>query len=276
MLTRYPYYKMDRKQIQFFAGGVKMKLKDKVAIVTGAASGMGKAIAELYGREGCKVIAADLNLQGAEETVQSITNNRGTAKAIKVNIAELEDIENMIDAAVSEFGTLDILVNNAGIMDGMEAAGDIDDKKWDLIFDVNTKGVMRAIRKAIPIFLEKGKGNIINTASTGGLNGAHAGAAYVASKHAVVGLTKNTGFMYAKEGIRCNAIAPGGVATNITSSVSDFNQFGASRTQLAQAMMPRVGQPEEIAQVALFLASDESSFVNGTVITADAGWTAAF
>ncbi|GGP13170.1 SDR family oxidoreductase [Oceanobacillus neutriphilus] len=253
-----------------------MKLKDKVAIVTGAASGMGKAIAELYGKEGAKVIVADLNLEGAEQTAASISDNGGSAVALKVNVAKLEDIENMIDTAVSEFGTLDILVNNAGIMDGMEAVGDIDDEKWDLIFDINTKGVMRAIKKAIPIFLEKGKGNIINTASTGGLNGAHAGVAYVASKHAVVGLTKNTGFMYAKEGIRCNAIAPGGVETNIGSSISNLNEFGASRTQLTHAVMPRSGQAEEIAQVALFLASDESSFVNGTVITADGGWTAAF
>lgn len=253
-----------------------MKLKDKVAIVTGTASGMGKAIAELYAKEGAKVIVADLNLEGAEQTAASISDNGGSAVALKVNVAKLKDIENMIDTAVSEFGTLDILVNNAGIMDGMEAVGDIDDEKWDLIFDINTKGVMRAIKKAIPIFLEKGKGNIINTASTGGLNGAHAGAAYVASKHAVVGLTKNTGFMYAKEGIRCNAIAPGGVDTNIGSSMTSLNEFGASRTQLTHAVMPRSGQAEEIAQVALFLASDESSFVNGTVITADGGWTAAF
>ncbi|PSL36248.1 NAD(P)-dependent dehydrogenase (short-subunit alcohol dehydrogenase family) [Planomicrobium soli] len=253
-----------------------MRLDGKVAVVTGAASGMGKAIAELYAAEGAKVIVADLNVEGAESVVQGITSNGGTAKAVKVNVAKQEDIDTMIDTAVSEYGTLDILVNNAGIMDGFEPVGDITDEKWDLIFDVNTKGVMRAMRKAIPIFLEKGKGIIVNTASTGGLNGAHAGATYGASKHAVVGLTKNTGFMYAKEGIRCNAIAPGGVATNIASSMTNINQFGAGRTQVVQAVMPRVGQSEEIAQVALFLASDESSFVNGTVITADAGWTAAF
>ncbi|WP_407269937.1 SDR family oxidoreductase [Radiobacillus sp. PE A8.2] len=253
-----------------------MELTDKVSVVTGAASGMGKAIAELYAKEGAKVIVADLNFEGAETVAKTINENGGQAKAVKVNVAELADIENMIDTAVKEYGTLDILVNNAGIMDGMQAVGDVEDERWDLIFDINTKAVMRAMRKAIPIFEEKGNGVIINTASTGGLNGAHAGAAYVASKHAVVGLTKNTGFMYAKKGIRCNAIAPGGVATNITASVQGFNEFGASRTQVAQAVMPRVGQPEEIAQVALFLASDDSSFVNGTVITADAGWTAAF
>ncbi len=135
---------------------------------------------------------------------------------------------------------------------------------------------MRSMRKAIPIFLEKGKGVIINVASTGGLNGAHAGVAYGASKHAVVGLTKNTGYMYANKGIRCNAIAPGGVKTNIAASMKNINEFGMSRTQAVQAVMPRIGEADEIAQVALFLASDESSFINGTVVVADGGLTAAF
>ncbi|WP_226035225.1 SDR family oxidoreductase [Aquibacillus saliphilus] len=253
-----------------------MRLEGKVAVVTGAASGMGKAIAELYATEGAKVVVADLNIEGAESVVKGITDNSGVAKAVQVNVAKQEEIENMIDTAVNEYGTLDILVNNAGIMDGFEPVGDIGDKKWDLLFDINTKGVMRAMRKAIPIFLEKGKGVIVNTASTGGLNGAHAGVAYGASKHAVVGMTKNTGFMYANEGIRCNAIAPGGVETNIASSMTKVNEFGASRLKAVQGVMPRTGKSEEIAQVALFLASDESSFVNGTVLTADAGWTAAF
>ncbi|WP_088007711.1 SDR family oxidoreductase [Indiicoccus explosivorum] len=253
-----------------------MKLEGKVAIVTGAASGMGKAIAELYAKEGAKVVIADMNLEGAEAVAKGISENGGTAKAVQVNVAKQEDIDSMIDTALNEYDTLDILVNNAGIMDSFEPVADISDEKWDRIFEVNTKGVMRAMRRAIPIFLEKGKGVIVNTASTGGLNGAHAGVAYGASKHAVVGLTKNTGYMYAKEGIRCNAIAPGGVATNIASSAGNFNEFGASRLQPVQGIIPRIGQPEEIAQVALFLASDESSFVNGTVITADAGWTAAF
>ncbi|MUK88953.1 glucose 1-dehydrogenase [Ornithinibacillus sp. L9] len=253
-----------------------MRLEGKVAIVTGAASGMGKAIAELYAKEGAKVVLADLNLDGVESVSEEIKKNGGEAKAVKVNVADVADIENMIDAAVNEYGTLDILVNNAGVMDGFEPVGDIPDDKWDFIFDVNTKGVMRAMRKAIPIFLEKESGVIINTASTGGFSGAHAGAAYGASKHAVVGLTKNTGFMYAKSGIRCNAIAPGAVETNIGSSMKNVNEFGMGRAGLAHAVSPRTGQPEEIAQAALFLASDESSFVNGTVITVDGGWTAAF
>lgn len=253
-----------------------MKLQDRVAVVTGAASGMGKSIAELYAKEGAKVIVADLNLEGAEQVAAGIVSSGGVAKALKVNVALIEDIDNMIDTAVNEYGTLDILVNNAGIMDGFEPVGDITDERWDLIFDINTKSVMRSTRKALPIFLEKGKGVIVNTASTGGVSGAHAGAIYTASKHAVVGLTKNTAFMYANKGIRCNAIAPGATATNISASMKNINEFGMSRTQLTQAVIPRVGTPEEIAQVALFLASDDSSFVNGAIIAADAGWTSAF
>lgn len=253
-----------------------MRLENKVAVITGAASGMGKAIAELYAKEGAKVVVSDLNLEGAEAVVSTITSNGGEAIAIKTNVGVAEDIEAMINLAVSHFGTLDILVNNAGIMDNMAPIGDVIDEKWDVIFDINTKSVMRAIRKSIPIFLEKGQGVIVNTVSTGGFSGAHAGVAYTASKHAVIGITKNTGFMYAQKGIRCNAIAPGAVMTNITSSIKNVDEFGASRTKVTQGAIPRVGQPEEIAKVALFLASDESSFVNGAVITADAGWTAGF
>src|SRR5690625_430017 len=135
-----------------------MKLNQKVAIVTGAASGMGKAIAELYAKEGANVIVADLNIDGAQTVANTINDNGGKAKAVQVNVAKLADIENMIDTAVNEYGTLDILVNNAGIMDGFEPAGDITDEKWELVFDINTKSVIRAIRKAVPIFLEKGKG----------------------------------------------------------------------------------------------------------------------
>ncbi|MED3764675.1 SDR family oxidoreductase [Ureibacillus sp. FSL K6-8385] len=254
-----------------------MKLQEKVAIVTGAASGMGKAIAELYAKEGAKVVLADYNLEGAKAVSEGIVKNGGTSIAVKADVSKLEDVENMIQTAVDEFGTLDILVNNAGIMDGFEPVGEITDEKWDRIFDVNLKGVMRAMRKAVNYWLENNKqGIIINTISTGGLNGAHAGVAYVASKHALVGLTKNTGFMYAQKGIRVNGIAPGAVETNIGATITDVSQLGMERAGLTHKLSPRSGKPEEIAQVALFLASDESSFINGTVIVADAGWTAAF
>ncbi len=166
------------------------------------------------------------------------------------------------------------MVNNAGIMDDMEPAGDIEDHNWERIFTVNTTGVMRTTRKVLPIMLEKGKGVIINVASAGGLFGARAGVAYAASKHAVIGFTKNTGFMYAQKGVRCNAIAPGAVITNIGSTMANINQFGISRQQTGMATNPRAGEAVEFANAALFLGSDESSFVNGAVIIADGGWCA--
>lgn len=251
-----------------------MKLQGKVAVVTGAASGIGKAIAIRYATEGAKVIVSDLNLEGAKETVAIIEANGGTAIAILTNVAQEEDVQIMIDTAVNTYGTVDILVNNAGIMDNMAAAGDVTDELWERVFAVNTTSVMRSTRKVLPIFQAKGAGVIINIASIGGLRGSIAGATYTAAKHAVIGFTKNTGFQYAKEGIRCNAIAPGAVETNIGSTMTNLNQRGAQICGLGMVLNPRFGQPEEIAGAALFLASDDSTFVNGTVLTVDGGWTA--
>jgi len=249
------------------------KLDGKVAIVTGAASGMGKAIAKLFAKEGAKVTVSDINEEGAKETVREIEADGGTAIAVKTNVASEEDVNHLVDKTVETFGTVDILVNNAGIMDGMEPVGEISTERWDRVINVNLKSVMLTSRKTIPIFLEKGKGAIVNIASVGGLYGARAGAAYTASKHGVVGLTVNTAFMYAQKGIRCNAIAPGGVETNIGQTMTNLSQFGMERQKLGNATNPRMGKPEEIAQVALFLASDEASFVNGTVVKVDGGWT---
>ncbi|OAS14103.1 SDR family oxidoreductase [Paenibacillus oryzisoli] len=251
-----------------------MKLSGKVAIVTGAASGMGKAIAELFAAEGAKVIVSDLRVEAAQTVVAGIEAKGGTAIAVAANVAKEEDVAQMIDTAVKEYGTVDILINNAGIMDNFVPAGDLTDELWERVFAINTTGVMRTTRKVLPIFTERKSGVIVNIASAGGLNGSRAGAAYTASKHAVVGFTKNVGFQYANLGIRCNAIAPGGVSTNIGTTINAPNPFGMERAMVGMGLNPRAGEPEEIAKVALFLASDDASFVNGTVVTADAGWTA--
>lgn len=251
-----------------------MRLSGKVAVVTGAASGMGKAIAELYAAEGAKVAVSDLNVEAAQAVVDGITAAGGTAYAIAANVAKEDDVQALINTTVEKYGTVDILVNNAGIMDNFVPAGDLTDELWERIFAVNTTGPMRTIRKVLPIFLEKQSGVIVNIASAGGLMGSRAGAAYTAAKHGVVGLTKNVGFQYAPKGIRCNAIAPGGVKTNIGTSITSPNPFGMERAMAGINLNPRAGEPEEIAKVALFLASDDSSFVNGTVVNADAGWTA--
>lgn len=248
-----------------------MRLSGKVAIVTGAASGMGKAIAELYAKEGARVVVSDMNLDGAQAVVEAIS---GEAFAIQTDVTSEEALQQLFDETVKTFGQVDILVNNAGIMDGMEPVGEISNERWEKIFAVNTVSVMKSMRIAVDLFTKQGHGVIVNNISAGGLYGARAGAAYTASKHAVVGLTKNTAFMYADQNIRCNGIAPGAVATNIGSTMTNMSQAGFGRQQLGMAINPRIGQPEEIAQLALFLGSDESSFINGQVVAIDGGWTA--
>ncbi len=244
--------------VNFVLGLCNMKLQNKVVIVTGAASGMGKAIAVLFAQEGARVVTCDIN--------------PGTM--IKADVSQQSDVDNLIDETVKKYGTVDILINNAGIMDNFVPVGEVTDELWDKVLGVNLTGPMRIIRKTMPIFLEKKKGVIVNIASIGGLQGSRAGAAYTASKFALVGLTKNIGFQYGGMGIRCNAIAPGGVNTNIGKTIDNPSKLGMDRAMSGIANNPRMGEPEEIAQVALFLASDDSSLVNGTVVTADGGWTA--
>jgi len=249
-----------------------MKLEGKVAVITGAASGIGKEIAKLYAKEGASVVISDLNEKGALEVVEKIENENGKAIAVAANVTKQADVDYMIDQAVNTYGKLDILVNNAGIMDKMTPAADITDELWDNVFAINTKSMMRSTRKALSVFLEAESGVIINMASAAALHGSRAGVAYTAAKHAVVGLTKNVGFQYATKGIRCNAIAPGGVNTEIAGGES--NEFGMDRVMSGASNNPRSGDPIEVARVALFLASDDAGFVNGEVIKTDAGWMA--
>jgi NAD(P)-dependent dehydrogenase (short-subunit alcohol dehydrogenase family) len=249
------------------------KLQGKVAVVTGAGSGMGKSIAILFAGEGAKVIAADINQDSLNAVVAEICSFGGEVEAIIADVTREEDVQNMIDEAVNIYGTLDILVNNAGILDNFAPAEKVTDQVWEKVFAVNSTGPMRTIRKTLPIFMEKKAGIIINIASVGGLVGSRAGAAYTASKHALVGLTKNVGFQYVEYGIRCNAIAPGSVRTNIGNTMCSPDKFCMDRAMAGINLNPRLIEPEEIARVALFLAGDDSSAINGTVITTDAGWT---
>ena len=252
------------------------KLENKVSVITGAGSGMGKEIALLFAAEGSKVIATDIDQKRLDALKIEIKEKGGEVTTLISNIAKEEDIENMISVAVSTYGTLDILVNNAGIMDHFAPVAELENAMWEKVMKVNVDGPFKAMRSALKIFLKKGNGVIVNIASIGGLNAARAGAAYTASKHAVIGLTKNTGYMYSKSGIRCNAIAPGAVNTNIGDTI-DFSKITPlvnERIMPGMALNPRTGEPSEIAKVALFLSSDDSSFVNASVITVDGGWSA--
>lgn len=248
-------------------------LENKVAIITGAASGMGKAMAELFAAEGAKVIVSDINAQGVDAVVNSIREKKGMATGVVTNVADEADVKKMIDLAVKEYGGLDVLVNNAGVLDDFMPVAETSNETWKRVMSVNLDGPFYACRLAVPVMLKKGKGVIINIASIGGLNGARAGVAYTTSKHALIGLTKNVGYMYGDKGIRCNAIAPGGVNTNIGHDMHP-NELGFSKLSLGIKTNIRTGEPGEIAELALFLASEKSSLINGTVIIADAGWTA--
>lgn len=250
------------------------KLENKIAVITGAAAGMGKAIALVYARQGAKLILSDIHEEGLREVAAAIAASGGSAVAVVGDVAVEEDVQQLIDTAVKTYGTIDILVNNAGIMDNFVPAGEVTDDLWERVLNVNLTGPLRLTRKALALFTEKRSGVIINIASIGGLQGSRAGAAYTASKHALIGLTKNVAFQYADQGIRCNAIAPGGVNTSIGETLKSPNELGIKKAMSGASFNPRSGESEEIATVALFLASDDASFVNGAVIIADGGWTA--
>jgi NAD(P)-dependent dehydrogenase (short-subunit alcohol dehydrogenase family) len=248
-------------------------LTKKVAIITGAGSGIGKTIAELFAMEGASVMLADIHQPNIEAVAAEITAKGGVALGFAADVSNEEHVKLLIENTIRTFGTLDILVNNAGIMDSFIPVEDVSSELWNKVLGVNLNGPFYTSKYAIKLFLHHEGGNIINIASIGGLFGGRAGAAYTASKHGVIGLTKNIGYQYASKGIRCNAIAPGGIDTNIMQGMEP-HPFGFDRMNAGISNMPRTGIPSEIAELALFLASDKSSFINGSVITADGGWTA--
>jgi len=253
-----------------------MRLKGKVAIVTGASAGMGRDIAYLYAKEGAKVLAVARRVDRLEELAESAKDLEGEIIPFAADMMDKLQVENMIEGALTTFGTLDILVNNAGIMDDFSPVGKVNDEMWEDVIKVNLDAPFYAIRKAVNYFEEIGKGIIINVASIGGLCGARAGAAYTTSKHGLIGLTKNTAFMYSKKNIRCNAICPGGIETEISTGefMRHINKDGIALATSGMGANPRTGKGSEIATVAIFLASDDSSYVNGQCLSVDGGFTA--
>lgn len=251
-----------------------MPLKGKVAVITGAGSGVGKAMATLFARKGAKVMVVDVVPDRVQQVVSDLKSLGSEVKGEVMDLSIKSQPERMIDAALQAFTRVDILCNNAGIMDGVRPVADTTDEVWEKVMNVNLNAPFRASRRAIPFMVKQGGGVILNTASVAGLFGGIAGAAYTTSKHALIGLTQNIAAQYGPKGIRCNCMALGGVNTNIGMGEAQPNAEGSQLLYKVAALIPRMAEPAEIAELALFLVSNKSSYVNGSCIVIDGGWTA--
>lgn len=247
-----------------------MRLKDKIAIITGGGSGIGRATALLFAENGAKVVVADVDIEGGEETVRLIEEKGGSAVFIRTNVANSDEIKTLVQGTIEHFGSIDILVNNAGIGNSEVRSMDLTEEEWDRVIDINLKGVFLGIKYAVPEMIKKGSGgSIINTASLLGLKGQKYVSAYNASKGGVVLLTKNAALEYGKYGIRVNAIAPGVIDTKI---IEGWKQNERKWPIISRAnALGRIGTPLEVANAILFLASDEASFITGTTLSVDGG-----
>lgn len=248
-----------------------MKLNDKIAVITGAAAGIGRAIAARYAKEGATLVLGDIMEPALLETADALRKEGATVTAVAGNIATREGADALIERALSEHGRVDVLVNNAGVLDGLTPLLDASDELFERVMSVNARGPFYTCRKVLPGMLARKSGAIVNVASLAGIQGGRGGTVYTMSKHAVVGLTKNIAFYYGGEGIRSNAICPGGIDTEIGTRTS-FHEYGLKKASAHFKTTPRPGKVDEIAQAALFLASDDASYVNGTTLVVDGGW----
>jgi NAD(P)-dependent dehydrogenase (short-subunit alcohol dehydrogenase family) len=251
-----------------------MKLKDKVAVITGGASGMGRATALRFLNEGARVVVADYNEQSGKDTLALAAHGGHAEKIrfIRTDVAKEADVQAMIDCAVSNFGRLDIVFNNAGVGGAIGPVWDIEEEEWDYTFDVLVKGVFFGIKHGARAMRKQGQGGvIINTASTAGLSGGSGPLVYSAAKAAVINLTKAAAVQLAPDRIRVNAICPGGILTGLT---NQGDPEAAVKVLEKMQPWPEYGKGEHIAGAALFLASDDAGFVTGEALVVDGGLTA--
>lgn len=252
-----------------------MRLANKVACITGAGSGQGKASAILFAKEGAKVLATDINEAGVEEVVEAIRENSGEATAMKVDVSQEEQVAQMIQKTVDIYGRIDVLFNNAGVGFSaplvMAPTVDTPVKDWDAVMGINLRGVFLGCKFALPIMEKQGGGVIINNSSINGLVAMAGADAYTASKGGIVALTRVLASDWGPKGIRVNCICPGAIETPMIAGAladDDIRNYFVDNCP-----MGRIGVPEDIANTALFLASDESAYITGVILPVDGGWT---
>jgi NAD(P)-dependent dehydrogenase (short-subunit alcohol dehydrogenase family) len=253
-----------------------MRLKNKVALITGAGSGIGRESALLFASEGAKVVAVDLNEKAAQETVAGVSKAGGAAVAVRADVSKAADCESMIRMAEMTYGALHVLFNNAGIMDSRDdTAVTTDEAVWDLTMAVNLKSVFLGCKYGIPALQRAGGGSVINTASVVALMGsAAAQVAYTASKGGILSLSRELAAIHARENIRVNALCPGPLRTELLMKFLDTD--AKQQRRLVHIPIGRFGESAEIAKAALFLASDESSYTTGSTFVVDGGLTSAY
>jgi len=248
------------------------KLSGKVSLVTGAGSGIGRATAILFAKQGAKVVVADVSVNGGEETVKKINDTGGEAVFVKTDVSLASDVENLINKAVATYGRLDFAHNNAGIEGIMSSTVDCTEENWDRTIGINLKSIWLCMKYEIPVMLEHGGGAIVNTSSIAGLVGFQGLPAYSASKFGIIGLTKTAALEYAKANIRVNAICPGVINTSMVDRLVEA-QPDVESGLTAATPVGRMGTPEEIAAMVVMLCSSGASFVTGHAMVADGGFT---
>jgi NAD(P)-dependent dehydrogenase (short-subunit alcohol dehydrogenase family) len=248
-------------------------VEGKVALVTGGASGIGRATALTFAREGAKLIIADMNEDGGQQTVHMITEKGGEAIFVRTDVSQAVEVQALISKAVETYGRLDCAHNNAGISGGLSARiAEYPEDLWHQVIAINLTGVWLCMKYELDQMRKQGGGAIVNTASIAGLVGYPGAAAYVASKHGVVGLTKTAALEYATQGIRVNCVCPGYIATPMTAP--GMNDPTRLARLIAREPIGRVGAPEEVAEAVVWLCSDAASFVTGHTMTVDGGYVA--
>jgi NAD(P)-dependent dehydrogenase (short-subunit alcohol dehydrogenase family) len=250
----------------------KASFAGRVAFVTGAANGIGRAAALAFAREGASVVVADVAERNNQETARMVEEHGGRALAVHCDVTRNEDIQRSLKAATERFGRLDFAFNNAGVEYAIKPAADITAEEWDRILGIDLRGVFLCMKHEIPLMLKQGSGAIVNTSSGAGIKGFKGGAAYVAAKHGVVGLTKAAALDYAASSIRINAVCPGIIDTPMMDRFSGGTPEGR-RAVIAQEPVGRMGTPEEIAAAVVWLCSDAAAFVVGHAMVIDGGQT---